>query len=217
MRLWHSAAATSVQFDDENLVSYVGLVPVMRLAQDCGLAELVAEHLRVAGTLGANAPFKIGCVVGGMIAGADSIDDLDVLRHGGMGELFDGVRARPRWVRSCGRSRGATSAKSPSDTVGVHVPQGHKLTRLGLRGRPGSSRRTDWRQPKWHVQDHVGGGDEQAVLRPGLAAVGRGCARSARPVHADDDPVEAAAGPAEPLLPPRAKPVFDQPLPFRRE
>jgi hypothetical protein len=93
MRLWHSAAATSVQFDDENLVSCVGLVPVMRLAQDCRLAELVAEHLRVAGTLGANAPFKIGCVVGGMIAGADSIDDLDVLRHGGMGELFDGVRA----------------------------------------------------------------------------------------------------------------------------
>jgi hypothetical protein len=28
-----------------------------------------------------------------MIAGADSIDDLDVLRHGGMGELFGGVRA----------------------------------------------------------------------------------------------------------------------------
>ena len=28
-----------------------------------------------------------------MLAGADSIDDLDVLRHGGMGELFGGVRA----------------------------------------------------------------------------------------------------------------------------
>ena len=28
-----------------------------------------------------------------MIAGADSIDDLDLLRSGGMGELFDGVRA----------------------------------------------------------------------------------------------------------------------------
>jgi hypothetical protein len=53
MRLWHRAAATSVQFDDENLVSCVGLVPVMRLAQDCGLTELVAEHLTVAGTLGA--------------------------------------------------------------------------------------------------------------------------------------------------------------------
>ena len=93
MRLWHSAAATSVQFDDENLVSCAGLVPVMRLAQDCGLAELVAEHLRVAGPLGANTPFKVGGVVAGMLAGADSIDDLDVLRHGGMGELFDGVRA----------------------------------------------------------------------------------------------------------------------------
>jgi hypothetical protein len=93
MRLWHSAAATSVQFDESNLVSCAGLVPVMRLGQDCGLAELVAEHLRVAGPLGANTPFKVGGVVAGMLAGADSIDDLDVLRHGGMGELFDGVRA----------------------------------------------------------------------------------------------------------------------------
>jgi hypothetical protein len=118
MRLWHSAAVTSVQFDDENLVSCVGLVPVMRLAQDCGLAELVAEHLRVAGTLGANAPFKIGCVVGGMLAGADSIDDLDVLRHGGMGELFDACGRRPRWVRSCGRCRGATSASWRRSTGG---------------------------------------------------------------------------------------------------
>jgi len=32
-------------------------------------------------------------VVAGMIAGADSIDDLDVLRHGGMGKVFTGVRA----------------------------------------------------------------------------------------------------------------------------
>jgi Transposase DDE domain group 1 len=93
MRLWHRAGSISVQFDDPNLVSCAGLVPVMRLAQDSGLAELVAEHLAVPGPLGANAPFKIGCVVAGMVAGADSIDDLDVLRHGGMVQLFDGVRA----------------------------------------------------------------------------------------------------------------------------
>ena len=93
MRLWHSKAATSVQFDDPNLVSCAGLVPVMRLAQDCGLAELVAEHVSVAGPLGANTPHKIGCVVAGMVTGADSIDDLDVLRQAGIGELFDGVRA----------------------------------------------------------------------------------------------------------------------------
>jgi len=93
MRLLHSAAATSVQFDDPNLVSCVGLVPVMRLAQDCDLAGLVGEHVKVAARVGANAHLKIPAIVAGMIAGADSIDDLDVLRHGGMTHLFGGVRA----------------------------------------------------------------------------------------------------------------------------
>ena len=44
MRLLHSAKDTSAQFDDPNLVSCAGLVPVMRLAQDCDLAGLVAEE-----------------------------------------------------------------------------------------------------------------------------------------------------------------------------
>ena len=87
------ARDTSAQFDDPNLVSCAGLVPVMRLAQDCDLAGLVAEHLKVTVGVGANAHLKIPGIVAGMLAGADSIDDLDVLRHGGMGELFGGVRA----------------------------------------------------------------------------------------------------------------------------
>ena len=40
-----------------------------------------------------NASAKTAAVVGGMLAGADSIDDLDLLRHGGMDRLFAGVRA----------------------------------------------------------------------------------------------------------------------------
>ena len=56
MRLWHTAAATSAQFDDPNLVSHAGLVPVMRLAQDCGLAELVAEQVTVVLPAGNNVP-----------------------------------------------------------------------------------------------------------------------------------------------------------------
>ncbi len=40
-----------------------------------------------------NAAVKAASVVGGMLAGADSIDDLDLLRHGGMDRLFAGVRA----------------------------------------------------------------------------------------------------------------------------
>jgi hypothetical protein len=93
MRLLHSAAHTSAQFDDPNLVSCAGLVPVMRLAQRCDLAGLVGEHLKVTDPVGANAHVKVPAIVAGMIAGADSIDDLDVLRHGGMTELFGGVRA----------------------------------------------------------------------------------------------------------------------------
>jgi hypothetical protein len=93
MRLLHSAKDTCVQFDEPNLVSCVGLVPVMRLAQDCDLAGLVAEHVKVVVAVGANAHLKIPAVVAGMIVGADSIDDLDVLRHGGMTKLFGGIRA----------------------------------------------------------------------------------------------------------------------------
>lgn len=91
MRLLHAAARTGAAFDDENLVSAAGLVPVMRLAQRCGLAGLVADHVRVDHRCGANAPLKIGSVVAGMAAGADSIDDLDVIRHGGMDRLFGGL------------------------------------------------------------------------------------------------------------------------------
>jgi Transposase DDE domain group 1 len=40
-----------------------------------------------------NAPVKVACLVAGMTGGADSIDDLDLLRHGAMGALFGGIRA----------------------------------------------------------------------------------------------------------------------------
>ena len=46
MRLLYSEANTSAQFDDLNLVSCAGLVPVMRLVQRCNFAGLVGEHLR---------------------------------------------------------------------------------------------------------------------------------------------------------------------------
>jgi hypothetical protein len=89
VRLSHARRAISARFDDPNLVSCAGLVPVMALAQRCGLATLLAERLTVA----ANAAVKVVALVAGMVAGADSIDDLDLLRHGGMGRLFTGIRA----------------------------------------------------------------------------------------------------------------------------
>ena len=90
MRASHVATAT---FDDPNLVSCAGLAPVSALAEHCGLSGLLERHLSVGGTAGANASAKASAVVLGMVAGADSIDDLDVLRHGGMRRLFTDVRA----------------------------------------------------------------------------------------------------------------------------
>jgi hypothetical protein len=42
---------------------------------------------------GGNAELKVSGLVAGMVAGADSIGDLGLLRHGGMRRLFGGVRA----------------------------------------------------------------------------------------------------------------------------
>ena len=93
MRLLHSLSRTHASFDDPNLVSHAGLVPVMALAQRAGLGDLVAEHVRPSGECGVNADLKVGCLVAGMAAGADSIDDMDLLRHGAMSTLSGGVRA----------------------------------------------------------------------------------------------------------------------------
>ena len=93
MRLSHTPSRTSAVFDDPNLVSHGGLVPVMALAERAGLHDLLAEHVRPGGECGVNAPLKAGCLVAGMAAGADSIEDMGLLRHGAMDVLFGGVRA----------------------------------------------------------------------------------------------------------------------------
>ncbi len=93
MRLLHGLAKIHATFDDPNLVSRAGLVPVMALAQRAGLADLAGEHVRIGRQCGVNAHLKVPCLVAGMIAGADSIDDMDLLRHGAMPALFGGIRA----------------------------------------------------------------------------------------------------------------------------
>ena len=75
-------------FDDPNLVSSAGLVPVLALARSAGLQELAQLHLSVPTDKGANAGLKVTSLVAGMVAGADSIDDMALLRHGGMGRVF---------------------------------------------------------------------------------------------------------------------------------
>jgi hypothetical protein len=82
------------------LVSSVGLVPVMGLAEQAGLSGLVAERVtldaleppRVASAT-VNPAGKLTSIIAAMAAGADSIDDLQVIRSGGMKRLFTRVYA----------------------------------------------------------------------------------------------------------------------------
>ncbi len=109
-------------FDEPNLVSSSGLVPVLELAEAAGLSDAVESSLAVPV---ASLPAKVRTVVAGMLAGADSIDDLDVLRAGGTARVVNGVRA-PSTIGTFLRSF----------THG-HVLQLHKVSRQVLAGLAG--------------------------------------------------------------------------------
>ena len=91
MQLFHRSAGLSATFDETNLVSAAGLVPAMALAVKTGLGDLTNRRLSLPGYFGANAGLKVTALVAGMVAGADSIDDMAILRHGGMKKLFTGA------------------------------------------------------------------------------------------------------------------------------
>jgi len=92
----------SVSFDETNLVPNAGLLPAAVLAERIGLAELIDQRLHLA-KHGANSGTKALTVVGAMLTGGDSIDDVAVLRAGAASELFDATRAPSTigsWLRA---------------------------------------------------------------------------------------------------------------------
>lgn len=93
----HAWRADSAVFDDDNLVSHAGLVPLLELAERTSLPDLLDEHVRFVDERvksgAANATPKLTSIIAGMACGADSIEDLDVIRAGGMSKLFGGVYA----------------------------------------------------------------------------------------------------------------------------
>jgi hypothetical protein len=93
MRASHTRARTLVTFDDQSVVTHAGLLPLLHLTENVGFADLAAERIRIPGPAGANPNTKLLSIVAGMAAGADSIDDTDVLRTGAMDRLFTGIRA----------------------------------------------------------------------------------------------------------------------------
>ncbi|MGH9249467.1 MAG: IS1380 family transposase [Acidimicrobiales bacterium] len=97
MRLSHAWSRVMPIFDDPSLVSCAGLVPVMGLAERAGWSSLISVRVVIKETkvrsAAVNPAGKLSSIIAGMAAGADSIDDLDVIRVGGMPRLFGGVYA----------------------------------------------------------------------------------------------------------------------------
>jgi hypothetical protein len=96
MQSSHAVTAVDVAFDDPNLISDAGLVPVVALAEQVGLPGLVSEHVAITDAVnsaGANPAAKVMSLLAGMVAGADSIEDVDRLRHAGNAVVFGGIRA----------------------------------------------------------------------------------------------------------------------------
>src|ERR1700682_6116617 len=87
----------SAVFDEQNLVSAAGLVPVLELAERAGLSRLIGEHVDLPSTRVAsgavNPAVKLTTIIAGMMCGADSIDDANLLRAGGTPRVFDEVYA----------------------------------------------------------------------------------------------------------------------------
>ena len=97
MQSSHTFTVGSAVFDEPNLVSAAGLVPVLELAEQTGLSRLIGEYVDLPSTRVAsgavNAAGKLTTIIAGMMCGADSIDDVNVLRAGGTPRVFDEVYA----------------------------------------------------------------------------------------------------------------------------
>jgi hypothetical protein len=93
----HTFTPRSAVFDEDNLVSCAGLVPVMALAEQAGLSRLLDNNIHITSTRvksgAANPAPKLATLIAGMCAGADYIDDVDLVRAGGMKTLFHRVYA----------------------------------------------------------------------------------------------------------------------------
>ena len=141
MKVSHNFAAASAVFDDDHLVSCAGLVPVMTLAAQTGLPQLLAAKIRIAEPRiksgSANPAPKLTTLVAGMCAGADCIDDLDIVRAGGMKTLFGGVYA-PSTIGTLLREFTFGHARQLESVLGEHL--GGLCQRVELL--PGARRRT---------------------------------------------------------------------------
>jgi Transposase DDE domain group 1 len=81
--------SVGVEFDDERLVANAGLVLIATLAGRLGIGQMVNQMVRLGERAGTAQPGrKVLTLIHAIAAGADSIDDTDVLRSGGTEALL---------------------------------------------------------------------------------------------------------------------------------
>ena len=105
-------------FDEQNLVSSAGLVPVLELAEQTGLSQLIGEQVDLPSTRvksgAVNPAGKLTSIIAAMMCGADSIDDAGVLRAGGTpAGVSTRCMRRRRWGSSCASSPSAMPTSWP--------------------------------------------------------------------------------------------------------
>lgn len=124
MRSSHSLDRVDVVFDDDHQVANAGLILPATLAQHLGIKELADEVIKLGPGPGAALPGrKVMTVLHGILAGADSIDDLDVLRAGATQKVLGHAVMAPSTIGTFLRAF----------TFG-HVRQLDRLTELVLAG-----------------------------------------------------------------------------------
>jgi hypothetical protein len=97
--LSHSLDRVEVAFDDDRLVANAGLMAPAALAEHLGLRELFDSCVDLGDAPGhANIGHKAMTVVHSVLAGADSIDDCDVLRAGATGLILGHAVLAPSTV-----------------------------------------------------------------------------------------------------------------------
>ena len=83
MQVSRSLSSVKVTFDDERLVANAGLIAPAALAEQLGFKQLLDESIDLGDVAGhANPGAKAMTIIHSVLAGADSIDDCDVLRSG---------------------------------------------------------------------------------------------------------------------------------------
>jgi hypothetical protein len=110
----HTLDQLDTRFDDTHAIVNAGLLLPATLAERLGIEQAADALIDLGERPGAAHPGrKLLTLVHAMLAGADCIDDADVLRCGATSQvLATGSWRPPPWAPSCARSPSGTSASS---------------------------------------------------------------------------------------------------------